>query len=58
MARVMTDIIASFFDKLSESEAIDAATIAELRALFQSGKKLKADDVVTVISGASHDGSQ
>jgi len=53
LAKVLTEILASFFTKLSESEAVDARTIAELQALFQSDKKLRADDVVAVISGAT-----
>ena len=52
MARVLNDILASFYQKLSDSEAIDAVTLAKLQALFQSGKKLKADDLVEVMSGA------
>jgi len=55
MAKVLNAILDSFYQKLSESEAIDARTVSELRALFQSGKKLKADDVVAVISGAAHE---
>lgn len=55
MAKVLNTILDSFYLKLAESEEIDARTISEVRALFQSGKKLKADDVVAVISGARHE---
>jgi hypothetical protein len=51
LAKVLSIILDSFYQQLSESEAIDAQTVSELRALFQSGKKLKADDVVAIISG-------
>lgn len=55
MASVLTEILDSFYAKLSESEAIDDATIEELRALFESGKKLKADDFVTLLSDAARE---
>ncbi|MEZ4584799.1 MAG: hypothetical protein R2909_00155 [Gemmatimonadales bacterium] len=53
LPRVLTTILASFFEKLSESEAIDPAAVEQLKALFQSGKKLRADDVVAIISAAA-----
>lgn len=58
MARVLNNILDSFYEKLSESKAVDSLTISELRAVFQSGKKLKADDVVKVISGTASELSE
>ena len=49
MATVLDEILESFFQKLSEADAVDEATVARLRELFQSRKKLKADDFVAAI---------
>jgi hypothetical protein len=57
LAKVFDAILESFYLKLSESDAIEPRTIAELRVLF-AGKKLKADDVVAAISGDRHERSQ
>ncbi len=53
MATVLGEILDSFYEKLSESDAVDEATIEALRAQFESGKKLKADDFVTILSGVT-----
>ncbi len=53
MATVLDDILDSFYERLAASEAIDAATIEALRILFQSGKKLKADDFVAILERAA-----
>ncbi len=53
MARVLDDILDSFYERLVASEAIDAATIEALRILFQSNKKLKADDFVAIVESAA-----
>ena len=52
MAAVTNEILDSFYAKLSESEAISEKTLETLRALFESGKKLKADDFVEILSMA------
>jgi hypothetical protein len=39
-----------FFAKLSNSDEIDAPKIEQLRTLFATGKKLKADDLVKTFS--------
>lgn len=49
MAKVMSEILDSFYKKLSESDAVDAETIKALRALFKSGRRLKADDFVSLL---------
>lgn len=51
MPTVLGEILDSFYRKLSKSDAIDEPTVAEVRALFESGKKLKADDFVAIFSG-------
>ena len=53
MATVLNEILDAFYAKLSESDAIDEETITALRALFESGKKLKADVLVGILSGAA-----
>ncbi len=50
MPRVLQEILESFYSRLGESNAVDDSVIADLRALFDSGKKLKANDIVTVLS--------
>lgn len=49
MAKVMDDILESFYAMLAESDTIEDAVIKELRALFASQKKLKADDFVAIL---------
>jgi hypothetical protein len=56
LAAVLDDILDSFYAKLSESGAVNEAGIKELRALFESGKKLKADDFVAVLEKAAEKG--
>jgi hypothetical protein len=46
MPRVPETILDSFCERLAESQAVDPRTISELRALFQSAQKIKADDIV------------
>jgi hypothetical protein len=49
VAAVLDEILESFYVKLSESEAVSEATVGELRALLESGLKLKADDFVAIL---------
>lgn len=53
MATIPSEILDSFYARLAESDAVDEATVKALRALFDSGKKLKADDFVEVLSGVA-----
>jgi hypothetical protein len=53
MAPVLNEILDSLYTKLSESEVIDEETVKALRALFESGVKLKADDFVAILSVAT-----
>ena len=53
MATIQEEILNSFYAKLSESKEVDKAKIDALRALFQSGKKLKADDFVAILAKKS-----
>jgi hypothetical protein len=50
MARIQEEILDAFYAKLSTSENIGPAVVEELRKLFASGEKLKADDFVTILS--------
>ncbi len=50
MPRVPETILDSFCERLAESQAVDPRIIDELRALFQSAQKIKADDIVALIS--------
>ena len=50
MARIQEEILDAFYAKLSASETVDHAMVDEIRKLFASGEKLKADDFVAVLS--------
>ena len=50
MARIQEEILDAFYAKLSASENNGPAMVEELRKLFASGEKLKADDFVTILS--------
>ena len=58
MAKVLNQILDSFYDKLLESDTVDEATVNELRALFSSGKKPKANDFVAIFEDAAREGSR
>ena len=56
MAKVLDEILESFYAKLSESDAVREATVKELRTLFVSERNLKADDFVAILEKAAHEG--
>ncbi len=58
MATVLDQILDAFYERLGASEQIDAATIAALRVLFHSGKKLKADDFVAILESPTTEAPQ
>lgn len=55
MATIQTEILDTFYAKLSMSETVDKATVDALRELFQSGNKLKADDFVEILAKKTKD---
>ncbi len=57
MAKVLDKILESFYAKLSESDAVNEATVTELRTLFGSGKKPKPDDFVAIFEKAAQEGT-
>lgn len=58
MAKVLDEILESFYVKLSESDTVSETTVEELRTLFTSGKKPKAVDFVTIFEKAAEEGSR
>ena len=50
MATVQEDILSAFCTKLSKSASIDPATVEALRKTLTSPKKLKADDLVALLT--------
>ena len=46
MATVQEEILNSFYERLSASKSVGKETVDALRALFKSGEKLKAEDIV------------
>lgn len=49
MANMLDDVYEKFCDELSKSDAVTEATIEELRTLLTSGKRLRADDFVSIL---------
>ena len=58
MARVLDEILETFYAKLSESDSVNEAAVQELRTLFASERKLKADDFVEVLKKAVREGQR
>ena len=58
MARVLDEILETFYAKLSESDSVNEAAVQELRTLFASERKLKADDFVEVLKKAAREGQR
>ncbi len=56
MATIQQTIREAFLAKLTASGSVDARKIEQLRALMESGKTLKLDDVVRLFSSAAGDG--
>jgi hypothetical protein len=52
MPPVQDDILNTFCTKLSNAQAIDPAMVEALRKVLSSAKKLKADEVVALLSKA------
>ena len=55
MPAVLNEILDAFYAKLSESDSVDEQAIKALRTLFASGKNLRADDVVEILSAATRE---
>lgn len=58
MTTVLDQILDAFYERLGASEQIDGVTIEALRALFQSGKKLTANDFVAILESAPKEDPQ
>jgi hypothetical protein len=43
-------IAAKYFARLRQSSEVDEAKIVQLEALFTAGKKIRADDLVKILS--------
>lgn len=57
MAKVLDEILDAFYAKLSESGAVNEATVNELRTLLASEKKMKAVDFVGIFKKAAQAGT-
>ena len=58
MAKVLDEILESFYAKLSESDTVSEATVDELRALLASGRKPKAPDFVAIFEKEAEERSR
>ncbi len=50
MPKIQDEILDTFFQELEKTEGFTAKRVEKLRALFKSGKKPKALDLVKVLS--------
>lgn len=57
MAKIMGEILESFYTKLSESDTVSEATVEELRILLAGEKKPKADDFEAIFKRAAQEAS-
>ena len=57
MAKVLDEILESFYAKLSESANVSESTVEELRTLLAADKKPKADDFVAIFEKAAQEAS-
>lgn len=55
MAKVVNEILKSFYAKLSESDAVSEATVEELRTLLAAETKPKANDLVAIFERAAQE---
>ena len=58
MAKVVDEILESFYAKLSESDTVSEAAVRELRRLFASQRKPKANDFVAILEKAALEDSR
>ena len=57
MAKVLNEILESFYAKLSESATVSEATVEELRTLLAAEKRPKANDFVAIFERAAQEAS-
>jgi len=55
MKTLFQQIGEKFLSRLAEAKEIDEKKIAQLRVLFTDGKRLKAEELVKIFSGADAD---
>jgi len=58
MAKVLDEILESFYTNLSESDALPESTVEELRTLLAAEKKPKANDFVAIFERAAQEASR
>ena len=58
MAKVVDEILKSFYAKLSESDTVSEAAVSELRRLFASQRKPGANDFVAILEKAALEDSR
>jgi len=49
MAKVLDEVLDSFFEELAKTDSVNDQMLGRLRELFDSQATLKADDFVTVL---------
>jgi preprotein translocase subunit Sss1 len=55
MAKVLDEILESFYAKLSESATVSESAVEELRTLLAAEKKPKADEFVAIFEKAAQE---
>ena len=57
MAKVLNEILESFYDKLAESATVSEVAVEELRTLLAAEKRPKAKDFVAIFERAAQEAS-
>ncbi len=58
MAKVLDEILDSFYTRLSESDNVTESTVEELRTLLAAERKPKANDFVAIFERAAQEASR
>ncbi len=58
MAKVLDEILDSFYTKLSESDSLSESAVEELRTLLAAEKKPKANEFVAIFERAAQEATR
>ncbi len=56
MATVQEDIFKAFYEKLGRLGTLDKTAVDAIRKLLESGRKLKAEDLVAILARSLKEG--
>jgi len=55
MSKVSETVLGDFYKRLAENDEVDKDVLARLKAVFASGKKVRADDLEGVLENVEED---